>query len=124
MYLRHDIPSGNVKSDLSPSCTNSPFVILRDANSPRPRLPIPAYQGGGLPFPSKSYPSVGRTALSKLAFLSTTLLYVSIKSVREAMSEVYVHQDEQLTTKKAPYLHRQTANVGNGLLVLCAYVLH
>ena len=25
-------------------------------------------------------------------------------AVREAMSEVYVHQDEQETTKKAPYL--------------------
>ena len=25
------------------------------------------------------------------------------QSVREAMSEVYVHQDEQVTTKKAPY---------------------
>ena len=24
--------------------------------------------------------------------------------VRKAMSEVYVHQDEQVTTKKAPYL--------------------
>ena len=26
---------------------------------------------------------------------------------REAMSEVYVHQDEQVTTKKAPYLHHK-----------------
>ena len=25
-------------------------------------------------------------------------------SVREAMSELYVHQDEQVTAKKAPYL--------------------
>ena len=28
----------------------------------------------------------------------------SAVAVREAMSEVYVHQDEQETTKKAPYL--------------------
>jgi len=26
-------------------------------------------------------------------------------TVREAMSEVYVHQNEQVATKKAPYLH-------------------
>ena len=27
----------------------------------------------------------------------------TLNAVREAMSEVYVHQDEQETTKKAPY---------------------
>ena len=31
-----------------------------------------------------------------------------VAPVREAMSEVYIHLDQQVTTKKAPYLHFTT----------------
>ena len=43
----------------------------------------------------------------------------SMVPVREAMSEVYVHQDEQVTTKKAPYLRLFSTDCNYGITFLC-----